>query len=138
MIDSKDYLLPIGTVVDVNNIKGKVVIIGFFPLTVDEENKKISVIQYVGCNYLDGYTSDEALLYFDEKDISNVYYMGYAIKFDFILLKLLHSFYDALKGDVTFEQALNAVLDNISYDKNKIEKIKSENIDYFFGEDKDG
>lgn len=68
--------LPIGTIVQLENGKKKLMITGFVP--TDTENGKNERYDYCGCPYPEGvYTMDEILL-FNHDDIYKIFYLGYS------------------------------------------------------------
>lgn len=126
-----DTMLPIGSVVELEGFKEYVVIIGLFPAFV-EDNKTV-VYQYVGCNYLKGYRSVDDYIFFDESKIKNVYYIGYAIEFDFIFLKVLYEIYKQLNSGKDFMMAIDEVCKKAEPNNSeKYNELKKKVYDYYF------
>ena len=67
-------LLPIGSVVLLNNGTKKVMITGFYSAPANDNSK---VYDYCGCLFPEGVVSSEQNLLFDHNQIMRVYYMGY-------------------------------------------------------------
>jgi len=67
-------LLPIGSVVLLNDGTKKVMITGFYSVPADDGNK---VYDYCGCLFPEGVISSEQNLLFDHNQIMKVCYMGY-------------------------------------------------------------
>ena len=67
-------LLPIGSVVLLNNGTKKVMITGFYSVPANDNSK---VYDYCGCLFPEGVVSSEQNLLFDHNQIMRVYYMGY-------------------------------------------------------------
>ena len=67
-------LLPIGSVVLLNNGTKKIMITGFYSIAATDTNK---VYDYCGCLFPEGVISSEQNLLFDHNQIMKVCYMGY-------------------------------------------------------------
>lgn len=67
-------LLPIGSVVLLNNGTKKIMITGFYSISANEPNK---VFDYCGCLFPEGVISSEQNLLFDHKQIEKVCYIGF-------------------------------------------------------------
>ncbi len=67
-------LLPIGSIVKLNNMNKKIMITGI--LCTSETNKNI-VKDYCGCFYPEGILTGNKLVLFDVKDIDELIYVGY-------------------------------------------------------------
>ena len=67
-------LLPIGSVVLLNNGTKRVMITGFYSIASNDPNK---VYDYCGCMYPEGVLSSEQNLLFDHNQIAKLVYMGY-------------------------------------------------------------
>ena len=67
-------LLPIGSVVLLNNGTKKVMITGFYSVPANDSSK---VYDYCGCLFPEGVISSEQNLLFDHSQIMRVCYMGY-------------------------------------------------------------
>lgn len=68
-------LLPIGSVVLLNNGTKKVMVTGFYTVPANDNTK---VFDYCGCLFPEGVISSEQNLLFDHNQIQTVCYMGYA------------------------------------------------------------
>ena len=67
-------LLPIGSVVLLNNGTKKIMITGFYSVPANDNSK---VYDYCGCLFPEGVISSEQNLLFDHNQIMRVCYMGY-------------------------------------------------------------
>lgn len=67
-------LLPIGSVVLLNNGTKKIMITGFYSIAANNPDK---VFDYCGCLFPEGVISSEQNLLFDHSQIVKVCYMGY-------------------------------------------------------------
>lgn len=67
-------LLPIGSVVLLNNGTKKIMITGFYSIAANNKDK---VFDYCGCLFPEGVISSEQNLLFDHSQIVKVCYMGY-------------------------------------------------------------
>lgn len=67
-------LLPIGSVVLLNNGSKKIMITGFYSIAANDPNK---IFDYCGCLFPEGVISSEQNLLFDHNQIMKVCYMGY-------------------------------------------------------------
>lgn len=67
-------ILPIGTVVTLNNGKQKVMVISRFPLYNNEG--EIGYFDYAGCLYPQGQVNQENF-FFNEEDIKEIHFTGY-------------------------------------------------------------
>ena len=67
-------LLPIGSVVLLNNGTKKIMITGFYSVAANDPDK---VYDYCGCLFPEGIISSEQNLLFDHNQIVKVFYMGY-------------------------------------------------------------
>ena len=67
-------LLPIGSVVLLNNGTKKIMITGFYSVPANDNNK---VYDYCGCLFPEGVISSEQNLLFDHNQIEKVFYMGF-------------------------------------------------------------
>jgi len=65
-------LLPIGSVVLLNEAEKKLMIIGILQRNGEEE-----VFDYVGCPYPEGLLDSENLFLFNHKDIAEISYLGF-------------------------------------------------------------
>lgn len=126
-----DTMLPIGSVVELEGVKEYVTIIGLLPsLIVDG---KLVFYEYVGCNYLKGYRSADDYIYFDESKITNVYFIGYALEFDFKLLENLHEVYKEIDNGGTLEETIDRVIKKLYPDDiNEKQELKKKILDYCF------
>lgn len=68
-------LLPIGSVVLLNDGTKKIMVTGFYAVPADDNSK---VYDYCGCLFPEGIVSSEQNLLFDHSQIAKVFYMGYA------------------------------------------------------------
>ena len=68
-------LLPIGSVVLLNNGTKKVMVTGFYTVPANDNTK---VFDYCGCLFPEGIITSEQNLLFDHNQIQTVCYMGYA------------------------------------------------------------
>lgn len=64
-------LLPIGSVVLLNEVEKKLMIIGILQRNGEE------VFDYVGCPYPEGLLDSENLFLFNHKDIAEISYLGF-------------------------------------------------------------
>ena len=67
-------LLPIGSVVMLNNGTKEVMITGFYSVSADEPN---NIYDYCGCMYPEGLISSEQNLLFNHSQIVKILHMGY-------------------------------------------------------------
>ena len=67
-------LLPIGSVVMLNNGTKEVMITGFY--TVSEKNPN-TIYDYCGCMYPEGIVASDQNLLFNHNQITKVFYIGY-------------------------------------------------------------
>ena len=67
-------LLPIGSVVMLNNGTKEVMITGFYVVSADEPN---IIYDYCGCIYPEGMITSEQNLLFNHSQIVKILYMGY-------------------------------------------------------------
>ena len=67
-------LLPIGSVVMLNNGTKEVMITGFYTVSKDEPD---NVYDYCGCMYPEGVISSDQNLLFNHEQIAKIYFMGY-------------------------------------------------------------
>jgi len=67
-------LLPIGSVVLIGNSKKKVMIVGVCQRGGSDPNK---IWDYTGVIFPEGYLDSEKMFLFDNKQISQVYFLGY-------------------------------------------------------------
>ena len=74
MMQESTKLLPIGSVVMLNNGTKEVMVTGFYSVSADEPN---SIYDYCGCMYPEGVISSEQNLLFNHAQIAKVIYMGY-------------------------------------------------------------
>lgn len=65
---------PIGTVISLKDGVKKIMITGYFPVTVD--NDKI-IFDYSGCMYPEGFMSNDKILMFDHNQIEKIYHIGF-------------------------------------------------------------
>lgn len=66
-------LLPIGTIVTLNGIEPKIMIMGYMPVEVgNEENEH----EYSGVVYPVGYMKPDEIVQFDAKDIRGIHFVG--------------------------------------------------------------
>ena len=72
-------LLPIGSVVLLNNGTKKVMVTGFYSVPANDTSK---VYDYCGCLFPEGVISSEQNLLFDHSQIMKVCYMGYTSEED--------------------------------------------------------
>jgi hypothetical protein len=70
-----DGLLPIGSVVLLEESTHRVMVIGYYQQLLDGEDAKI--FDYVSCLYPEGFLSAEQNLLFDHGQIAKVYSVGY-------------------------------------------------------------
>ena len=63
-------LLPIGSIVTLNGIAKKIMIIGRF----QKSNNKI--VDYAGCLYPEGYLRPDKSIVFNNSDIDKIYFIG--------------------------------------------------------------
>lgn len=68
-----DYLLPIGTVVKVKEIKREVMIYG----VLQRDFEKKEMLDYVAVPYPEGYSIDSLTITFNHDDIETVVYRGF-------------------------------------------------------------
>lgn len=68
-----DKFLPLGTVVLLKDAKKRIMIIGFYAKS-KENNKKI--YDYMGCLFPEGVISSEQTLLFDHNQIDKIYFLG--------------------------------------------------------------
>ena len=69
-----DFLLPIGSVVSLNNGNKKLMVIGVKQM--ESENPK-KIYDYLGVVYPEGFVGENAVFLFDHKDILDVIHTGY-------------------------------------------------------------
>ena len=67
-------LLPIGSVVMLNNGTKEVMITGFYTVSADDPN---NIYDYCGCMYPEGIITSEQNLLFNHSQIVKLLYMGY-------------------------------------------------------------
>ena len=67
-------LLPIGSVVLLNDGTKKIMVTGFYSVAANDENK---VYDYCGCLFPEGVISSEQNLLFNHNQIAKVCYMGF-------------------------------------------------------------
>ena len=70
---SYDKVLPIGTVVLLENAKKRVMILGYQRTAASDETV---IYDYCGCMYPEGYVSPERTLLFNHENIDRIYAMG--------------------------------------------------------------
>jgi len=120
----KEKLLPLGTVVKLKNKERMVNIIGYFHNTY--ENKSLKINEYTGIDYAKGFKKDSEILYFDENEIENIYFMGYINQGTKKILEILHEIY---KEITTNSNTLETIIDKIGQkyykdDTEEFEKLK--------------
>lgn len=74
MIQSEKYL-PIGTLVKIDSLEMKVMIIGY--ASVDKKNMN-KIYDYCGCIYPEGIITSERNILFDHNEIKEVFELGYS------------------------------------------------------------
>lgn len=129
-----DNMLPIGSVVELKDFKNKVTIIGLLPSFIEDNG--IVMYEYVGCEYLRGYSSSKDYVFFDESKINNIYFIGYAIAFDFKFLELLHELYKELGSGKKIGEAIDAIWNKVEPDcPQELEELKKKLAGNFFDEE---
>lgn len=68
-----NQLLPMGSVVSLNESKKKLMIVGI--LMRNEENE--TIYDYMGIPFPEGYIDDETMFLFFHKDIQDIHFLGY-------------------------------------------------------------
>ncbi len=68
-------LLPIGTIVYLNEGTSKIMIVNRGPLVTDEEGEQV-MYDYTGCLYPEGLDANN-VLYFNEENVDKVVFEGY-------------------------------------------------------------
>lgn len=95
-------LLPIGTVVSLEGIKPKIMVIGYMPTEVGNPDNKH---EYSGLLYPLGYRSADQIIQFDAKQICRIHFVGLQIEeqmeFEQYLMDLIE---DTEEGDDEFEE----------------------------------
>ena len=71
-----EKFLPLGTVCLLKDAKKKIMVIGYLPMSIDE-NKEEKLYDYMGCIYPEGIISTDKSLLFNHQDIEKVFYIGY-------------------------------------------------------------
>lgn len=71
----KEKLLPIGSVVQVKDIKKKIIIVGFKGKDISDPKR---IYDYICYTYPEGFVSREYTILLDHKNIQNVCYLGYS------------------------------------------------------------
>jgi hypothetical protein len=109
MIDTNKYL-PLGSVVKLNDLDDKIMIIGYMPYGTVKEGNIAS--DYSGVRVSEGYNYDNAIM-FNKDNITNIIFMGYKNE---IIIKRLKK-YDALlkllksdKEDDNVDRVLNRII----------------------------
>ncbi len=72
--------LPIGSVVLLANAKKRVMIIGYKPVTTNENENGVNETtewDYSGCIYPEGLLSTEQVLLFNKSQIAQIYFVGF-------------------------------------------------------------
>lgn len=70
-----DKYLPIGSVVLLKNAKKKLMITGFFVVTIESPDK---TFDYSGCLYPEGMISSKESLVFNHEQIEKIFSLGYS------------------------------------------------------------
>lgn len=70
----QEKYLPIGTIVKINNLNKKVMIIGYYSI---EYQDSVKIYDYVGCAYPEGMLFKNNTFSFNHSEIQIVLYMGY-------------------------------------------------------------
>jgi len=83
-------LLPIGTILTLKKMKQKICIIGYME---EKENKKYTY--YKGCPFPTG-LKKEKYISFEEKDIEDIYFMGYQTEETLLFQEILKISIDKL------------------------------------------
>lgn len=84
-------LLPIGSVVLLNNGKKHLMIYGVLPIRAEDSQ----VFDYVGCLYPEGYISSEHCYMFNHKDIDEVIFLGHINSEQQVFSSKLNDFLEA-------------------------------------------
>ena len=120
-------MLPIGSVVELENDEKKYVILGYFHQEVNDN--KLNIYQYTACEYSLGFDDSNDLVYFDEDKIDSLVFMGYTIQFDRLFLRMLYDVYEALDGCKNIEDLMDEVLNKyFKDDEVKKKEIKEMTI----------
>ena len=73
-MNDTNKLLPVGSIVVLNNAQKKIMITGFY--TIANNNKK-KMFDYSGCLYPEGIISSDKNILFNHNQIEKVFYVGY-------------------------------------------------------------
>lgn len=97
-------LLPIGSVVLLNNAQKKIVIIGLRPIQHLESGEDIAY-DYIGVPYPEGYIGTESAMLFMHKSIKEIIFTGYSDDERTILVEAVQELVD--KADETIRNQKN-------------------------------
>lgn len=75
MLRPEEYL-PIGSIVELEEGKKKLMIIGIMHNAIDKD-KTVKEYDYIGVTYPEGFFSQEMLLLFQQSSVTNVIFRGY-------------------------------------------------------------
>lgn len=67
-------LLPLGTVVSLNGMEHRIMILGYARF---KEGDTSHVYDYIGCNFPEGFVGVDKTMIFDHESITSLYYLGY-------------------------------------------------------------
>lgn len=73
MTSEKNKFLPVGTVVKLKEEEKRVMIIGFYPMAMEERK----IYHYVACLYPEGILDSSKLIMFDDAKIEKICYKGF-------------------------------------------------------------
>lgn len=90
-------LLPIGTVIDLKDYEGQLMIAGYAAINADEPG---IVYDYMGFPYPRGCVTDDGIYYFNNYDIDGVYCVGYQDGEGIKFLAEVEENMDAIKATV--------------------------------------
>lgn len=93
-------LLPIGSVVQLKNMKKKIMIIGIMPMKQINE-KQTKVYDYMGVPYPEGYIGAKTGALFDHKSIETVIFTGYENKERELFITTIQNIFDVADSVVS-------------------------------------
>ena len=130
-------MLPIGSVVELENDDKKYVIVGF--MHQELEGNTLSIYQYTACEYSLGIDDKNDFLYFNDDKIDGLLFMGYTTQFDRIYLRILYEMYKEIENEKNIDKAMDNVLNkHFGNDEAKKSEIKNRVVNNYMNYNEGG